>query len=51
MVAEDARIVLPAGWAAVRHGIFIRIIIDGKREIREINADYMETYHQGKTIR
>ena len=24
--------------------------IDGKREIREINAAYMETYHQGKTI-
>ena len=25
--------------------------IDGKREIREINADYMETYRQGRTIR
>ena len=24
--------------------------IDGKREIREINAEYMETYHQGNTI-
>ncbi len=24
--------------------------IDGNREIREINADYMETYHQGKAI-
>ena len=24
--------------------------VDGKREIREINADYMETYHQGKTL-
>ena len=24
--------------------------IDGKREIREINAEYMATYHQGNTI-
>lgn len=24
--------------------------IDGKREIREINEDYMEKYHQGRNI-
>ena len=24
--------------------------IDGKREIREINMDYMERYRQGRTI-
>ena len=32
----DAKIVLPAGWAAVRHGIFIRIILTVSVRLRRL---------------
>lgn len=36
MAEEDVRIVLPAGWAAVRHEIFIRIILMVSARLRKL---------------
>ncbi len=40
----------PAGLAVEVPGIFIKIILNGKKEIREINMEYMEKYRQDRKI-
>jgi len=48
-VAEDVRIAPPAGSGGSPWDIY-QDYIDGKREIREINEEYMDKYRQGRNI-
>lgn len=46
----DAKIAPPAGWGGGSPWDIYQDYIDGKREIREINAEYMDKYRQGRNI-